>query len=143
MGLMDLNSQSNPYDHVPHHGKKFIEDNTQYYWSFTSARVGTRYRNMETGFCPKGKPVEQAPVPAPAGRYFEGLPMFTIQVSGFYYRIPVDVTAVEERQTPVGRIVKWRNNLPFSPEQVQAATYKEGRDVIGDYMSAAEIADLT
>lgn len=99
------------YADVPHKGERFKEGGFTYYWTYGSERVGARYKGAHTAWRPTGMPQMMAGTGTTrdiGGK--QPVQLFEMHSPGHYYKVPYDLTVVEESRTRFGRIVKWRIN---------------------------------
>jgi len=129
MPFNEKDPEKDPYEHLPHHGKVFIENGKESYWNFSSAQVGQVDRGTMRGWRPftaKGAHFELS-VPIETPHEFANwgntpVQFYEVPIFGDYYDIPFERTCVEARQIPEGRITKWvnthRDNIIEKQKQV-------------------------
>ena len=109
--------ENDPYKDVPHHGQHFTENGETFYWNFSNVEPGTRITEKNTAWRATGPPiVKMEPELSDHPMFPSAAPVYqgSIHNPGFFYEIDVDVTAIENSDTPSGRITKWRDNRPLS-----------------------------
>jgi hypothetical protein len=117
---MPIFEENDPYENVPHNGKRFTENGKTFYWNFSNVKPGTRHKGKNKAWVTLG-PVQRIDEAEPRVHpMFPGsLPvtMFQINVPGFYYEIDYDAVAVENKRIQEGTITKWRDDAPISGAQ--------------------------